>query len=192
MRYWVILNPALTLKSASPPSTRPAEHQEIQASFDALQEELSVEIDENMRTARRKLLENFDAEVAEKLSVYKETTTRSLSRYEALLWDTTKHILAGSALFDEENLAFRLHRPPLQGIPSGLYTLKHQDSAGHHYRLASPCPVGAPEGLRHGNTSGGAVFQIFRQRPQDYHPGAAGRQKRFPGCKPTDCKGPGV
>lgn len=43
-----------------------------------------------------------------------------------------------ATLFDEEDLAFRLHRPPLQGIPTGFYTLKYQDSAGHHYRLASP------------------------------------------------------
>lgn len=112
--------------------------EEIQASFDALQSELSVEIDENMRTARRKLLENFDAEVAEKLSVYRETTARSLSRYEALLWEITKRLLDGLATFDEGNLTFQLHRAPLPGIPAGLYTLKRQDDRGHHYRLASP------------------------------------------------------
>lgn len=39
------------------------------------------------------LMENFDAEVAEKLSVYRETSARSLSRYEALLWEITKGLL---------------------------------------------------------------------------------------------------
>jgi ERCC4-related helicase len=112
--------------------------EEIQASFDALQAELSTEIDENMRITRQKLLENFDAEVAEKLNVYKEKTTQSLNRYEALLWDTTEHILGGRATFDEGNLTFRLNQAPLQNIPTGIYTLKHRDNAGHYYRLASP------------------------------------------------------
>ena len=39
----------------------------IQASFDALQASLSQDIEEGLSTARQKLLEHFDAEVAEKL-----------------------------------------------------------------------------------------------------------------------------
>ena len=112
--------------------------EEIQASFDALQAELSAEINENMRTTRRKLLENFDTEVAEKLNVYKEKTARSLSLYEALLWDTTEHILGRRASFNEANMSFRLNHAPLHDIPLGLYTLGHRDDPGHHYRLASP------------------------------------------------------
>ena len=112
--------------------------EEIQASFDALQAELSTEIDENMRITRQKLLENFDAEVAEKLSVYKDITTQSLNRYEALLWDTSEHVLNGRAIFDQRNLTFRLLQSPRQNIPTGIYTLKHRDNIGYHYRLASP------------------------------------------------------
>ena len=49
--------------------------EEIQASFDELQSELEVEIDENMKLTRKKLLENFDEEVHEKLRVnLKEST----------------------------------------------------------------------------------------------------------------------
>lgn len=51
--------------------------EEITASFDSLQEELSVEINANMRATRQKLLENFDTEVAEKFS--DSTGSRGLS-----------------------------------------------------------------------------------------------------------------
>jgi len=112
--------------------------EEIQESFDALQAELSTQISENMCSTRQKLLENFDAEVAEKLHVYKAEATASLNRYEALLWDTTRHALDSHASFDNSALTFCLNRAPEGGIPLGVYTLKRQDWQGHHYRLQHP------------------------------------------------------
>lgn len=112
--------------------------EEIQASFDALQAELSTEINENMRITRKKLLENFDAEVAEKLNVYKAEAQASLNNYECLLWDITCHLLNGHASFDEKNLTFNLEKSPSNDIPIGLYALKRQDEIGHHYRLRHP------------------------------------------------------
>ena len=114
----------------------------IKASFDALQAEMSAEIDENMRTTRRKLLENFDAAVAETLDVYKVETSQSLSRYEALLWEVTQHELKGHCDFNEENMTFRLNRLP-EGVSSlvvesGMHTLKRQKAVGHHYHLQHP------------------------------------------------------
>ncbi len=112
--------------------------EEIQKSFDTLQEELSTRISENMRKTRQKLLENFDAEVAEKLNIYKAEAAASLNRYEVLLWETTRHTLESYAGFDDEALTFRLNRAPERGIPLGLYTLKRQAQLGHHYRLQHP------------------------------------------------------
>ena len=112
--------------------------EEITASFDRLQNELSVEIDANMRSTRQKLLENFDAEVAEKLNVYKEEASVSLNKYEALLWDTTRYILQEQATFDETSMTFQLNSSPDSSIPAGLYTLKRTDNRGHHYRIQHP------------------------------------------------------
>jgi ERCC4-related helicase len=109
--------------------------EEIQQSFDKLQEELSVELNENLRLTRQKLLENFDAEVAEKLNIYKVEATKSLNRYEALLWDTTRHILGKQADFKPEDLIFCLNHSPKADIPTGIYTLNRQNNIGHHYRL---------------------------------------------------------
>lgn len=111
---------------------------EIQSSFDALQDELSEKIDLSMQDTRTKLLENFDAEVAEKLRVYKEESTASLSRFESLLWDVTRYVLSDSATFDPAELTFELDTAPTDDIPAGRYTLPRRDDFGHHYRLHHP------------------------------------------------------
>lgn len=116
---------------------------EIQGTFDFLQEEMSESINENLQDARTKLLENFDAEVAEKLNVYKEKSTASVNRYEALLWDVTQFMLNGDAAFDEEQLTFHLlkpfERPDKQfAIPAGHYSLKRREDIPHHYRIHHP------------------------------------------------------
>ncbi|MBP7074109.1 MAG: DEAD/DEAH box helicase [Rhabdochlamydiaceae bacterium] len=112
--------------------------EDIQSAFDTLQQEMSEEITENMLYTRQKLLENFDAEVAEKLNIYKAKTAESLSLYEALLWDTTQHVLKDQAVFNEAELSFTLKTPPQPEIQTGLYTLKRQDSIGYHYRSQHP------------------------------------------------------
>ena len=116
---------------------------EIQGTFDFLQEEMSEKISENLQDARTKLLENFDAEVAEKLNVFKEKSTESVNRYEALLWDVTQFMLGDNATFDEEQLTFELHqhKPDAQAsepIPLGQYSLKRRDDIPHHYRIHHP------------------------------------------------------
>ncbi|MGD9578650.1 MAG: SNF2-related protein [Syntrophorhabdus sp.] len=112
--------------------------EEIKRSFDLIQSELSEEINENLRITRQKLLENFDAEVAEKLNVYKIEATQSLNKYEVLLWDLTQHLLGNRADFNHSSLTFQLNDPVSTHTPTGLYSLKHKDSQGHHYRLQHP------------------------------------------------------
>ena len=122
---------------------------EIQGTFDFLQEEMSEKISANMQDARTKLLENFDAEVAEKLNVYKEKSTESVNRFEALLWDVTQFMLGDNATFDEEQLTFELHsgvgfQPAsggddrLEAYPTGKYSLKRRADIPHHYRIHHP------------------------------------------------------
>ena len=104
---------------------------------------MSEKISENLQDARTKLLENFDAEVAEKLNVFKEKSTESVNRYEALLWAVTQFMLGDNATFDEEQLTFVLHqhKPDAQAsepIPLGQYSLKRRDDVPHHYRIHHP------------------------------------------------------
>jgi ERCC4-related helicase len=113
-------------------------HEEIKVAFDQLQLELSLEINESMTATRRKLLENFDDEVREKLKVSDEASKSYLNRYERLLIQLSRHELNGNAEFYDDS-SFRLKACPFNGsIPLGLYELPRRSGEAHLYRLNHP------------------------------------------------------
>jgi len=111
---------------------------EIKKAFDQLQLELSLEIDESMTRTRRKLLENFDDEVREKLKIRDEASKAYLNRYERLPMQLTRHELISHAEFLGDS-SFRLKALPFPGkiadIPLGLYELPRRSGEAHLYRL---------------------------------------------------------
>jgi adenine-specific DNA-methyltransferase len=113
-------------------------HEEIKCAFDQLQLELNLEINEAMTQTRRKLLENFDDEVREKLKVRDETSKAVLTQFEHLLMRLTRHELEGHAEFVDDG-SFRLVTPPFptlaDHIPLGLYELPRRSGEAHTYRL---------------------------------------------------------
>lgn len=112
--------------------------EEIQAAFDRLQMELSLEIDEAMTRTRRHLLEHFDDEVREKLKTRDQHSREALGRFERLLMQLTEHELDGEAEFID-GASFRLRRDPFgKGIPTGLYELPRRSGEAHLYRLDHP------------------------------------------------------
>ncbi len=114
--------------------------EEIQNSFDELQRELETEIDENMKVTRKKLLENFDEEVHEKLRVNLKESTTYLSKYENWLWELTGHSLRLHADFVQGETAFRLKENPFGGpaVPLGLYRMGRHVEDAHVYRIGHP------------------------------------------------------
>ena len=111
---------------------------EIKVAFDQLQLELSLEINESMTATRRKLLENFDDEVREKLKVSDEASKCYLNLYERLLIQLSRHELDGHAEFSGD-FSFRLKSCPFSGdIPLGLYELPRRSGEAHLYRLNHP------------------------------------------------------
>ena len=116
-------------------------HEEIKVAFDQLQLELSLEINESMTLTRRKLLENFDDEVREKLKVRADASAASLSRMESWLMRLTAHEMSGHADFIDDS-AFRLNSCPFTtapgAIPLGLYELPRRSGEAHLYRLHHP------------------------------------------------------
>jgi ERCC4-related helicase len=110
-------------------------HEEIKVAFDQLQLELSFEINEAMTQTSRKLLENFDDEVREKLRVRAEASTKFLNRLELSLMRITAHELNGHADFLND-YSFRLNSSPFHThIPLGLYELPRRSGDAHLYRL---------------------------------------------------------
>jgi adenine-specific DNA-methyltransferase len=111
---------------------------DIKVAFDQLQLELSWEINEAMTVTRRKLLENFDDEVRDKLKVCYDDSKASLNRFERRLMQLTMHELRGRAEFLNDS-SFRLNSCEFGGnIPLGLYELPRRTGEAHLYRLNHP------------------------------------------------------
>jgi len=86
-----------------------------------------------MKVTHRKLLENFDEEVHEKLRVNLRESTEYLNRYENWLWELTGFALHRHAEFIPGETAFLLHKNPFHGntIPLGLYRLGRKVQDAH-------------------------------------------------------------
>lgn len=110
---------------------------EIEHAFDALQEQFQDSITEEMQNTRKKLLENFDEEVHEKLKVAKEQSESLLSLHKQRLFDVTRVVLQDHA--DFEDGGFVLHSVPagVDAVP-GRYTLTLNEQLGHRYRTGMP------------------------------------------------------
>lgn len=90
-----------------------------------------------MRKTRRKLLENFDEAVHERLRVSDEKSKHNLGRFEQLLMQLTQTELDSFATFDDSG--FDLHRDlGLEDVPLGRYELPRRSSEVHLYRLSHP------------------------------------------------------
>ncbi|MCL5033569.1 MAG: SNF2-related protein [Bacteroidetes bacterium] len=114
--------------------------EEIQSSFDQLQKELDAEINQEMQSARRKLLENFDEEVHEKLKLNLEESKHHLNKYETLLWQITRYFLEPFAEFDTSENSFTLLRNPFpeEQIHPGPYRIGKNIEDANTYRIGHP------------------------------------------------------
>jgi len=114
--------------------------EEINDAFDALQTEMDTSIQENMGEAKQKLLENFDAEVHEKLRFNLAESQRYLDTYEKWLWEVTKFYLGDKADFSESDYSFRLLSNPFASevIPPGPYKIGKHVEDSHVYRPGHP------------------------------------------------------
>ncbi len=99
---------------------------EIQTAFDELQRDLQPGIVEQMRQTKKKLLENFDEEVHEKLRVVYQDSQKYLSKYEQRLWDLTKYALANYADFGDHSFTLRQNPFPGETIHPGPYRVSER------------------------------------------------------------------
>lgn len=117
--------------------------QEIEDGFRQLQSELEDQINQKLDETRRKLLENFDAEVAEKLRHNQTKSREHLTRVEQILWRVSRFILDDHATFSDDDHAFILDSKPYPNvdasmIPLGCYELAKEPQHAHRYRLHHP------------------------------------------------------
>jgi superfamily II DNA or RNA helicase len=114
--------------------------QQIEASFQQLQLDLSGEINAAMLKTRQLLLENFDEAVQDKLKTRQTTSTSARSRYERLLMDLTQAELHGYAEFDSDGFTLTQTPPDVQpsDAPPGRYELPRRSGEAHLYRTGHP------------------------------------------------------
>ena len=114
--------------------------EEINTAFDGLQKEMDESIQNNLRDTRQKLLENFDAEVHEKLKVNLKESEAYLDTYTRWLWDATKYYLGDHADFAEHEYSFTLKNNPFpnEQIDPGPYKIGKNIDDAHIYRPGHP------------------------------------------------------
>jgi superfamily II DNA/RNA helicase len=112
---------------------------DIESEFERLRTEMDTHINATMEDTRRKLLENFDAEVHDRLKINMTQSKEYLDRFARMLWTITKHELGGGAKFNDDYLTFTLKTAP-HGVDAsaGSYFMSRQSIDGHRYRLGHP------------------------------------------------------
>lgn len=115
-------------------------HEQIKASFEQLQLDLSGEINQAMVKTRQLLLENFDEEVQNKLRIRDADGKATRGRFETMLLDLTKAALQDEAEFDEAGFKLNtLPAPELAAhVPLGRYELPRRSGEAHLYRVGHP------------------------------------------------------
>jgi hypothetical protein len=112
--------------------------EEINMAFDKLQAEMEEPIKKSLLDTRQTLLENFDAEVHEKLKINKRESQAYLDTYERWLWEITRHYLGDNAEFSEHEYSFTLKNNPFpkENIDEGPYKIGKNVEDAHVYRPA--------------------------------------------------------
>lgn len=107
---------------------------EIQLAFDLLQKEMEPEIEQGLDITRKKLLENFDEEVHEKLKINLQQSTDYLSKFENWLWQLTKYYLKPFATFNTSENSFFLNKNPFTDEPihKGPYKVGNKNIGERH------------------------------------------------------------
>jgi hypothetical protein len=117
---------------------------------------MDASIQARMQDTRRQLMENFDADVHDRLRIQLQDTRTHLDRFSRRFWDLSQHVLKGKVWFDNERLSFDL-KPPRPAelpseVPTGRYHLISRNQPadpnslavndpsldGHTYRLSHP------------------------------------------------------
>lgn len=114
--------------------------EEIQQSFDKLQNELDEQIQTKLKTTRQKLLENFDIEVIEKLKLTHQESQIYLNKYQQWLWKLSEFTLCDVADFNLDDASFYLPESSYTNpkVPPGRYKIANKVEDAYKLRINHP------------------------------------------------------
>lgn len=149
------------------------EPEQIAFQFEELRKELDEQINQAMNDTRQKLLENFDAEVHDKLKVNLQESKTYLDKYSQWLWQITQFSLEKFADFrpaeEGKNYRFTLTESPFafnDSIPLGDYEIGKDVEDAHIYRLGHPLAKEVIRELTYAETPPSALQFDLSNHPQ--------------------------
>lgn len=149
------------------------EPEQIAFQFEELRKELDEQINQAMDDTRQKLLENFDAEVHDKLKVNLQESKSYLDKYSKWLWEITRFVLAEYADFSlaEQSKKYRFELTQLPNganpaIPLGIYEIGKDIEDAHVYRLGHPLARQIVQQLTKANTPAAFLQFDLTNHPQ--------------------------
>ena len=163
--------------------------EQIEFNFNELQNELGQQIDETMQQTRRKLLENFDEEVHEKLKIKDRESSDYLTRFDTWLWQLTRYLPQTVCPVRGRSKRFPAHPEP---VPGGEYPprpVPQRQKRRRRQPLPRRPPVGAAD---HQRMQGDALparrphLPLQRIGENHFDPPAPCRQKRLAYPHPSD------
>ncbi len=116
--------------------------EEIDAAFNRLRDELKPQIEQGMQKAKQAIIDEFDAEVHDRLKDLNETEQQQLDLIQRRFWTLTRFVLGERAVFDDRRFAFELRDSPAKETKVGCYELISKDHenvvSDFLYRMTHP------------------------------------------------------
>jgi exonuclease VII large subunit len=98
-------------------------HDQIEAAFNSLQQELDESIKQRMADTQQLLFDHFDEDVHQRLKMQLENAQQQLDHFGKRFWHLTEYVLQDRAIFNQTQLLFDLNSPPATDIHPGRYHL---------------------------------------------------------------------
>lgn len=136
--------------------------EQIDAAFTDLEARYASQINREMKRTRKKVFDNLDPKVRDKLKSYDTQTGVVLNAFERLLIALTRYELSGIATFNDTATQFTLTQPPTPNITVGEYFFKTEPRKGaHQYRYSSElCQWVVDSAKKHKTPPARLTFQI--------------------------------
>ena len=140
--------------------------EQIDAAFTDLEARYADQINREMKRTRKKVFDNLDPKVRDKLKSYDAQTGTVLNAFERLLISLTRYELADLATFNDTATQFTLTQPPAPEITIGEYFFKTEPRKGaHQYRYSSNlCQWVIHSAKTHETPPARLIFQIKDSR----------------------------
>lgn len=103
--------------------------EEIDNAFDLLQEKYREDIDNNLNSTKKELLENFEEDIQKYFADMMADTEKSINEIEQTFWKLTKIVLNNRAKFDDNEYVFEIYSIPEF---NGVYKISSRNEDGEY------------------------------------------------------------